>query len=175
MTLPAMLEIVTRPLGPNDFRAFVMVRRLGLEETPFAFASSLDDDFTNDLSVVESALSKGPDALTFGAFLSGELAGVLHVGRQLKNKRKHVATLGGMYVRPEFRRRGVARRLLDVAIDHSRSLGVSTIQVSVTEFATDARRLYESAGFRRWGTEPDALRYDDRSVDEHHLVLRVTL
>ena len=41
------------------------------------------------------------------------------------------------------------------------------------EAAPEAGRLYERAGFERWGTEPNALQHDGRSVAEHHMLLRL--
>ena len=36
-----------------------------------------------------------------------------------------------------------------------------------------AMRLYERAGFRPWGTEPDALRHEGQAVVLHHMALRL--
>ena len=78
----------------------------------------------------------------------------------------------GMYVLPEKRRRGIASALLTAAISHARALpSVSAIHLGVTSAGEDARRLYERAGFKVWGTQPDALRAGGESVSEYHMVL----
>lgn len=50
---------------------------------------------------------------------------------------------------------------------------VSWIHLSVSSAATEAQHLYERAGFQVWGSEPESLRYEDRTVDEHHMALRL--
>ena len=55
------------------------------------------------------------------------------------------ATILNMYVDPEFRRRGIARRLMQVIIEWCRKEGF----VNVTLHASDqGRPLYESLGFK---------------------------
>jgi ribosomal protein S18 acetylase RimI-like enzyme len=53
-----------------------------------------------------------------------------------------------------FRRRGVARALLDAAAERARSVGLATLALDTTAANTGARALYESAGFRLTGELP---------------------
>jgi ribosomal protein S18 acetylase RimI-like enzyme len=77
-----------------------------------------------------------------------------------------------MYVQPAARRRGIGAALLSAANAFARGLsGVGLIQLSVAETAEAALRLYQRAGFRIWGTEPEALDVAGRRVAVHHLVL----
>jgi RimJ/RimL family protein N-acetyltransferase len=109
-----------------------------------------------------------------GAFEEEELIGVVGLLRGRHAKSQHKLHLWGMYVRPDFRGRGVGADLVRAAIDHARSSpGIAWVQLSVTAAAPAARRLYERAGFRVWGVEPDALRVGDESVEQHHMALRL--
>jgi hypothetical protein len=47
------------------------------------------------------------------------------------------------------------------------------VHLGVSSAAPIALRLYERAGFRVWGSEPDALRYGSETLVEHHLALRL--
>src|SRR5215216_5137253 len=107
-----------RPLGPEDADAFIALRRSGLIDTPLAFAASLDDDFTNDRETVRRGLSGAPERVTFGAFLAERLVGVVAIVREPREKMRHKAGIYGMYVAPEARRHGLARQLMQTAIDH---------------------------------------------------------
>lgn len=54
--------------------------------------------------------------------------------------------LFGLYVKPEYRRRGVARSLVNEAVEAARMAGAGAVQLH----ASDAGRpLYESIGFAR--------------------------
>ena len=45
--------------------------------------------------------------------------------------------------------------------------------LSVSSAAPEAKRLYERTGFQVWGTQPEALRHDGRSVVEHYMALQL--
>jgi ribosomal protein S18 acetylase RimI-like enzyme len=77
-----------------------------------------------------------------------------------------------MFVLPDGRGQGVAVQLLDAAIRYARTLdGVASVHLSVSESAVAAQRLYEKAGFRTWGVEPDAIRFEHRANSDHHMRL----
>jgi len=54
-----------------------------------------------------------------------------------------------VYVKPEARGRGVARRLIERAIREARVRGYSRLRLGTQNTAIPAQRLYESVGFRR--------------------------
>jgi ribosomal protein S18 acetylase RimI-like enzyme len=93
------------------------------------------------------------------------------VFKAAKLKQRHKAMIWGMYVQPRYRRGGVGRALLSAAIEQARTWSVDQLQLSVTDSGTAAKHLYETAGFRIWGTEPRALHWNGRFVTEHHLTL----
>lgn len=157
-----------RPLHPSDLEAFAALRRQALLEAPLAFVASPDGDFA------VSQFRHEPDWVVFGAFVDDALAGNAGVMRERHEKARHRVQLWGMYVAPAHRRGGLGRTLVDACVAHARSLeGVTQIALSVTDAAADARRLYERAGFRAWGAQPDALRHGGTSVGEHHMLLRL--
>lgn len=53
-----------------------------------------------------------------------------------------------MYVSLEFRRKGIARQMLDHAEDHCRSSGISTLHLSTSELQPAALSLYRTAGYQ---------------------------
>jgi len=58
-----------------------------------------------------------------------------------------VAEMRRMYVRPAYRRRGIARRLIELAEDEARSLGYRRVQFVTSPQFEGAVELYESEGF----------------------------
>ncbi len=94
------------------------------------------------------------------------------LGREPRAKNRHKANVFGMYVAPEFRRRGIARALLRHLIAAARQeRDLEQLVLTVTHSNESARALYESEGFRSFGIEPRALRVADRYYDKNHMVL----
>ena len=56
-------------------------------------------------------------------------------------KRAHIMNV---YVREEYRRRGIAREMMEILLDEAKSRGVSQITLDATE---SGRPLYKSLGF----------------------------
>ena len=163
-----------RALREDEADSFAELRRRALLDAPLTFASSPEDDAACSPDAVREQLRRGPDAVILGAF-DPHLVGCVGLYRDRHVKSAHKMHLWGMYVAPERRGRGVGAALLTAAIAHARSVsGIAWVQLCVTSAATDARRLYERAGFVVWGTEPDALRQGGTSVVDHHMALRVT-
>ena len=53
-----------------------------------------------------------------------------------------------MYVAPEARGRGLGRRLLAALEDAARDLGLRALRLDTNERMPEARRLYETSGYR---------------------------
>ena len=161
-----------RPLSPDEAGSFVALRREALAAAPLAFAASPADDRGLSVEFMCESLADSDNAAVLGAFDGERLVGIAGVGRFSKTKQRHRAIVWGMYVAPDGRGKGVGRALLDAAVEQARSWpGILQVHISVTDTATEARHLYESAGFVEWGVEPRALGMDGRFVTEYHLVL----
>ena len=162
-----------RPLVEEDLEAYAALRRQSLVEEPLSFGASPSDDVS--MEALRASMRRAPDWMLFGAFVDGALVGAAGLLRGHHVKAAHAMHLWGMYVAPPYRHRGLGRALLDACIAHARSLpGVTVIQLGVTSAAAEARRVYEAAGFRVWGTQPDALRHEGHAVDEHHMTLALS-
>jgi ribosomal protein S18 acetylase RimI-like enzyme len=150
------------------------LRRCALLDAPLAFLASPEDDVADSEAAVREMLSGGSDSVVFGAHAEG-LIGMLGFYRLAQKKAAHKCNLWGLYVAPQWRRQGVAARLLEAAIRHAQTLpGLVSVHLSVSESAGAARSLYEKLGFETWGLEPDALRVESSSAAEHHMRLLLT-
>ena len=65
-----------------------------------------------------------------------------------------------VYVDEKFRRRGVARRLLEEAIGRAPSLGITAIIGLIFRHNEPSLKLFERLGFQRWGLLPGIARLD---------------
>ncbi len=167
-TRPAGPEPLVRRLTADDAPEYVELRARMLTEDPLAFGASPGHDFMSSADAVREQIARGDDSAIYGAFDHGLVAAIgVYRENRPKTQDARVRTWCP-------RTRGLGRRLLDAALAHARAVpGVAIAHISVTDAAPAARRLYEGAGFEAWGSEPDALRHEGRSVTEHHMLLRL--
>ena len=161
-----------RPLEARDVDAYRRLRLEALQNEPKAFGSSFEAEIGLRLSHYRERLTHSAENYVLGAWLDAELIGIVGFVRETAPNRAHVGSVWGLYVSPHHRKRGVGRRLLVDSIERSRRLpGLERLRVTVLSDNAQARRFYESLGFRSWGTEPAALKVDDVDYDEIHLGL----
>jgi ribosomal protein S18 acetylase RimI-like enzyme len=137
-----------------------------LRERPDAYGEHADDFAQRPLVEVARRMVDGN---VVGAFVEGKLVGAGGWFHERGLKRQHIGTIWGMYVTPEARSQGVGRALLDDLVRRIRKAGLDTASLTVSEKNAVARDLYNSAGFKEWGREPDSLRVDGKSVTVIHM------
>jgi GNAT superfamily N-acetyltransferase len=74
-----------------------------------------------------------------------EVDGKVAATTTLLSYEKRLAWIGMVLTRPEYRRRGLARRLMAQALERVRSLQIATVKLDATDLG---QPLYESLGFR---------------------------
>jgi phosphinothricin acetyltransferase len=70
-----------------------------------------------------------------------------------------------VYVDDAHRRQGHARKLLEHALERAPGLAIERLLAVVFAHNTASIRLFESAGFERWGLLPGVTRLDGRAAD----------
>jgi len=160
-----------RQLEPRDTDAVFALRRAALADRPLAFGAAPETDHFATREAVEAYLNDAPERVLFGAFLpdangEGALVGMAGLGLTRHSKRRHRASVWGMFVDPAARGRGFGRALVEALADFARSVDVEHIDLSVTGAAAEAERLYRSAGFVEYGRLTDSLRVGAERADE---------
>ena len=125
-------------------------RRLMFEELDDFDAAILDRIDTEFVTYMEQAMMEGRATGWIAEEAeTGEWVGALanewarmptnpHIARELRS------LLFGLFVKPEYRRRGVARSLVSVAVAAARDAGAGAVQLHASDVG---RPLYESIGF----------------------------
>ena len=159
-----------RKVRTNEAQKFFAMRILALQKDPEAFVATLEEEQAMTTSEVEKYLIKN---YVLGAFTQeDELIGTLVYMEQERQKFQHIGILGGMFVHPTHRGRGLARKLLGEMLQKLRKLDhLYSLQLKVITENVPAIRLYESAGFAVWATEKNALLHEGKFVDQHHMAL----
>ncbi|ULK99962.1 GNAT family N-acetyltransferase [Bradyrhizobium sp. I71] len=149
-------------LTPADASLYRGIRLEALAAHPEAYSSTLAREQGKPLAWFEERLTTSD---VFGAFCAQELVGIAGFRRVDGAKTEHKAALWGMYVRPQARKSGTGRRLVDAIAAHA-ATRVEQLQLAVVSENEAALRLYAAAGFVEYGREVKALKQDGRYYDE---------
>jgi ribosomal protein S18 acetylase RimI-like enzyme len=132
-----------------DWEALRQLRLRALADAPDAFASTLEEEVAFPAEVWRQRAEGGPESANFIAREGGVDVGLAAVFAEPDVPgRMHLVS---MWVDPRYRRRGVARALVDQAVRWAAERRAREVILWVADQNTAARRLYERLGFRPTG------------------------
>jgi ribosomal protein S18 acetylase RimI-like enzyme len=116
-----------------------------------------------------------PGRSLFVGRIDGVIAGSAQLIRQPRNNeaQQFSAQLMSVFAAPWARGRGLGRGLVAAAEEAARSNGVEIINVDIRDTQTAGIRLYERAGYIRWGTHPDYAMVEGKVVPGHYYYKRL--
>jgi RimJ/RimL family protein N-acetyltransferase len=167
---------VIRKATADDFDTWWDLRKRALRDHPDAFGSTYEKALATPLAEARDRLVTtsiaGDNALLIAINDDGTLVGTVGIRRETGSKERHRMGIWGVYIAPEARGQGLGLRLTRAAIEHARTIpGVLQIELTVASHNIPAGRVYEQAGFRRYGRHPRGLMLDGTGIDEDLMVL----
>ncbi|MBW3114575.1 GNAT family N-acetyltransferase [Bacillus sp. MCCB 382] len=144
-----------------------------LKQSPESFGSSYEEALKrkNPIERIAERLSY-EGSYTFGCFSGNQLVGTVTMVREEGLKMNHKASIYAMYVTPSHRGKGLARGLMEAAVNLAKKTnGIEQLLITVVTTNQTARGLYHSCGFKPYGTEKRALKQNGEYFDEELMVL----
>ncbi|WP_429279796.1 N-acetyltransferase family protein [Paraburkholderia sp. GAS41] len=123
---------------------------------------TLEEERSISPSRFDSLLSNEGKNRIFGAFEGEHLIGaaaISAVGERASAA--HTATLWGVVVCPDHRRRGIGARVVDACLAHASGSGMVRVYLVLYLPSVAAQAMYEGLGFSAYGVQPQALRIDN--------------
>ncbi len=107
-----------------------------------------------------------PERALFVGRLDGTIVGATQLLRPPRNNEAQAmsATLMHSFIAPYARGHGLARMMTEAVEDCARALGYQVLNLDVRETQEAAIRLYNSLGYRHWGTHPHYARVGGETV-----------
>lgn len=146
---------VIRQAAPQDF---VVVRELFAQHLELAsagvyrtFQVSFDTAPILEQDMADIGKFMPPSGRLFLALEQGEMAGCACV----RTTGVGMAELKRMYVRPEWRRKGLGRKLVQTLIDDLSGAGYTLMRLESAPFQQEAHALYRSLGFKDIAPYPE--------------------
>jgi ribosomal protein S18 acetylase RimI-like enzyme len=140
------VSVEVRRVRAEEWEAFRSVRLAALLDAPSAFSSTYALESASPDEEWERRAAVGADGAERTLFLAWrgvDPVGVVGGGRLDEDH----AELVSMWVAPEARRGGVARRLVTALLGWAAASGRHHVQLWVTQGNEPAQRFYESMGF----------------------------
>ncbi|MBJ7313683.1 GNAT family N-acetyltransferase [Rugamonas sp. CCM 8940] len=132
----------------DDVDAFHALRLAGMREKPEAFRTSYAEEAALPPVHRQQRLLHTPHQRMFGAWDGETLVGMVGLKREPIAVRHDRANLWGVYVAPRARGAGVARGLIEAALDYARALPeLRRVTLMVNMDNAAARALYAKLGF----------------------------
>ena len=102
--------------------------------------------------------------------LDGVIAGSAQLSRAPRNNEAQAfaGTLTSAFVAPWARGRGLGRGIVREIEQLASELGLVVLNLDLRDTQRAAIRLYETLGYRRWGTHPAYARVEGRVVPGHY-------
>jgi ribosomal protein S18 acetylase RimI-like enzyme len=151
--------MVILPLQAHHAAAYRDLMLQAYERDADAFTSTAAERAAEPIAWWEKRIAdpKGQQ-VAFGAFDGDTLLGSVALEFSLKPKTRHKGLVIGMVVQPQARGAGLGKALLHAALQHADAVnGVAVLTLTVTQGNAPALKLYDSAGFQTFGTEPMAI------------------
>ena len=141
-----------RPLGPEEAELHRAIRLRALRDAPDSFGETLADALGQPTSYWEELTRRVTGAS--GQILVLACDGPEVIGSAyglLDRERRDMGRVGGMWVDPARRRRGVGKALLHAVIDWARARGLARLGLWTPAHEPAALALYRGSGFRETG------------------------
>lgn len=159
-------------LNEKDAEAYRQLRLKGLQTDPLAFGASYEDEITLNLEDFKKQLIPKKSSFVVGAFVENKLICTIKFKRFTGLKMRHKAILTAMYCDSEYRKRSIAKKVLQFTLEKAKQMeGLIMLQLMVGSKNTKAKKLYETFGFQSYGVEPSAIYYNDQFYDEDLMYL----
>jgi len=151
-----------KKISEDRWKEYRDLRLEALQQEPLAFSESYEDT----KNMPENAWRSRIDNILF-AFDEDKLIGMIGFFRVNEIKCKHVANIYGVYVKKEYRCKGVGKRLIEAMISQIQQYqDIIKIQLGVNPVQKTAVKLYEDFGFTVIGRMNQEIYVEDKFYDE---------
>jgi ribosomal protein S18 acetylase RimI-like enzyme len=151
----ADMVTVTR-LDESRWQDYRDLRLEALKEEPLAYGSSYEEE----LPLSEAEWCKHLQNVLF-AVIDGKPAGMIVYVRDPRLKTNHICNIYSVYIRKQYRGRGISKTLMEAALTEIKRLpGVVKVCLTVNPTQKAAAHLYRESGFKVIGKPKKSLKYN---------------
>lgn len=160
--------MIIRDVTENDAEAFKLLRE-DLERSGFMLhepgekVMTVEEERMRLKKIVSSSFLK-----IRVAEIDSRLAGQITVVRGTEKRKRHSAYLA-LGVHSDYRRQGIAGRLMDDVINEAEKTGIRRLELTVIKQNVNAKELYEKKGFKVEGEKVASLKIAGEYINEYYM------
>jgi RimJ/RimL family protein N-acetyltransferase len=159
--------VTIRLANTADAIQFSELRMQALRDNPTFFGSSYESRENCSIEWATKVLHpKSTDGAIFIAEYDQQLFGIASILRAPSIKTRHSATIGGVFIQPEWRHLGIIDAFVMECGKWAKIQNVIIIKLAVTTTNLPAINAYTRLGFEIYGTEPKVIFHDGVYYDE---------
>jgi ribosomal protein S18 acetylase RimI-like enzyme len=167
-----------RKLSKNDANVFRAMRVEMCERHPEAFGQTpeevlkmSDEKFLDWFAPSDTF----PEKFVAGMFDGSTLIGTAGFRREESIKERHFGFIWTVYLRSEYRGKGLSKQIMQWVIDRCREMdGLEMVVLTVAATQVNARALYRRLGFVQVGKIPQGYHLPDgRYIDNEEMMLQL--
>ena len=163
-----------KSIGPENIEDFIQIRSDSLNLFPYAFGSAPNAEIIKEETIKNLALKNDSDFILGYYNEEEKLVGIAGCVREKGIKYNHKAFIWGMFVYPEYQKMKIGEQLLLACIEKMKKVaGVQKMTLCATHVSIPALALYKKLGFKIYGEEKNAMRWNDKALDMIYMDLPI--
>lgn len=164
---------IVRRLLPEDVSAYREIRLEALKNESTSYGSTYEEEAVKTKLAFETYIEQqSSGAVAFGAFADEQLVGITVWKGDERIRLSHRAKIGQVYVKPEYRGRGVGRMMMKAVIEDAFSNpNIEAVSLEVVNTNAAAIHVYEELGFKTYGVFERYFKTENGYLDQRFMVL----
>ena len=166
--------MIIKKLIKHDAENYRNIRLEALYNNPDYFGTMYDQEAIVTIDKFRERIPVDNNNFILGSYQNKDLIGIVAFHQESRMKVRHKAYIRSMYVKPEYRKKGVGKLLLNETIERAKA--IEEIEILLLDVVTNnlpAKQLYRSLGFQIYGIEKMAYKLNHQYFDLEYMSLRI--
>ncbi|MDZ8064210.1 MAG: GNAT family N-acetyltransferase [Nostoc sp. DedQUE08] len=155
----------------EDYR---QIRLEALEKNPDSFGTTYQEEVIKTIEQFRDRIPVDNNNFILGCFEDKHLIGIVAFNQESRIKLRHKAHISSMYVKQEYREKGIGKLLLKKLIERAKAIKeVEILLLDIVKSNFLAKQLYLSLGFQIYGTQKMAYKFNTQYFDLEFMYLQI--
>ena len=168
--------MIIKKLTKHDAEDYRKIRLEALYNNPDSFGTTYYEEAIKTLDEFRDRIPVDKNNFILGCYEDEDkkLVGIVAFYQEERIKVKHKAYVRSMYVKQEYRRKGIGELLLQELIEKAKAIKeIEILLLDVVANNISAIQLYLSSGFKIYGIEKMAYKLNNQYFDMDYMSLRI--